>query len=97
MASPETRYRLVHWGRSGENPEPRRVWVPDATDGPLIEMGELVAVTYRTRKGLDSRPVLYNHDFGPRVRPVLAFNASGLFVVSEGRPSYEVTPRGIVG
>ena len=59
---------------------------------PSVELGELVSITYRTKKGDDVELTDYEHEFrGPR--PRLAYNESGL-IIAGGR--YRVEPRGIV-
>jgi hypothetical protein len=86
-------YRRTHWGLGGVR-RVRELLAPDPTAGTLVELGRLVSVVYETRKLGDLERTEYEHDFGPRGRPILAFNASGLVIVG-GR--YRVTTRGIVG
>ena len=84
-------YRKVHWGieaqaiRNGTAPDPRV---------PLAALGHLLTAVYVTEKGGDGGLVEYEHDFGPRNLPILAFNPSGLVIVGGG---YKVNERGIVG
>lgn len=84
------RYRRNHWGLSG----PRGVREYGAADPriPSSEIGELVAVVYRTRKGEDRRPTDYEHEFRDP-RPLLAYNDSGLIIAGG---IYHVTTRGII-
>lgn len=86
------KYLATHWGRSGPA-QLRRLRVADPFDDPPVELGELVAVLYRTRKGTDSELVDYDHGF-KRTRPRLCFNDGGLIIAGG---SYRVTWRGIVG
>lgn len=88
----EGKYREVHWGEKGPVAERRRQ-VPNPHDLPLIELGELVSVTYRTKKGGDRTLTDYEHEFeGPL--PLLVFNKGGL-IIAGGK--YKITTRGIVG
>jgi hypothetical protein len=83
-------YKRDHWGQPG----PRGVRAYAAADPRLlsIELGELVAVVYRTRKGGDRELTDYSHEFS-RPRPVLSYNRTGL-VIAGGK--YHVEERGIV-
>jgi hypothetical protein len=83
-------YRRDHWGQSG----PHRVRALRAADPRIlsIELGELVAVVYRTKKGEDTRLTDYEHHFS-RPLPVLSYNHTGL-VIAGGK--YHVTERGII-
>lgn len=92
MSSGQTRYRVVHWGKSGPVPE-RTLRAPDPRGGELVELGELVEIAYRTTKWGDRGPTVYEHRFH-RPLPVLVFNDSGLFICGG---KYRVTMRGIVG
>jgi len=75
-------YRRDHWGQPG----PHRVRGLSAADPRIlsIELGELVAVVYRTRKGEDARLTDYEHQFS-RPFPVLSYNDSGLIIAGWSR------------
>lgn len=93
---PREVYKAKHWGDEGGSD--RTLRVPDPTASPLVELGELVRVEYRTIKGVRKdggrpQPVVFFHDFEGR-KPVLAFNRDGL-VIAGG--SYKVTDHGIEG
>lgn len=89
-------YEKTHWGETGSRAS-RRLRVPDVSPRiTLVELGELVAVTYRTRKGGDVRVVNYHHDFKASDRPVLAYSSDGKGLYIAGG-SYRVTERGIEG
>lgn len=98
MSAGETRakmrYALSHWGETGN-------WsvfdssAPDPTAGVLTELGELVEIVYKTKKGGLSRVEEFEHKFSS-ARPVLAYNEGGLIIVRAGS-LYRVTARGIVG
>ncbi len=90
--NPHPAYVRTHWGDEGDW-EKRKSAVPSVQAGPLIVLGELVRVDYRTVKAGDGESVYFHH-FGPRALPWLAFNGSGLFIAGGG---YRVTTRGIVG
>lgn len=92
LENPHPAYVRTHWGDRGEF-ERRASSVPSVKAGPLIVLGELVRIDYRTEKGRDGRSTYFHH-FGPKALPWLAFNGSGLFVAGGG---YRVTARGIVG
>jgi hypothetical protein len=83
-------YRRDHWGEPG----PRRVRGLSAADPRIlsIELGELVSVIYRTKKGGDKRLTDYEHHFS-RPLPVLSYNPTGL-IIAGGK--YHVTERGII-
>jgi len=76
--------------------ELRVMGAPSPFQADLVELGALVSVTYRTIKGKGRRERYHDweHEFGPRVLPVLAFNDQGLVILGG---KYKVTPRGIVG
>ena len=59
---------------------------------PSVELGELVAVVYRTKKGADTVLTDYTHEFA-HPRPRLAYNESGLLIAGG---AYRVEVRGIV-
>ena len=83
-------YKRDHWGQRGTG----KVQKLSAADPriPSVELGELISITYRTKKGDDVVLTDYEHEFrGPR--PLLAYNESGL-IIAGGR--YRVEPRGIV-
>lgn len=85
-------YERTHWGRTGT----QRVRVASAANprfGTATVLGDLVSVTYRTKKGEDRELVDYEHAFeGPR--PKLAYNDGGL-VIAGGK--YKVGREGIDG
>lgn len=86
-------YKRVHWGREGTG-RARVIDAPNPFFAVPVELGELVQVVYRTKKGLDREWVEYFHDF-ERERPRLAFNSpSGLLILGG---SYRVTTHGIEG
>lgn len=89
---PHAAYVRTHWGDPGAF-DRKSSSVPSVKAGALVVLGELVRVEYRTIKGGDGAST-YFHDFGPKSRPTLAFNGSGLFIAGGG---YRVTERGIVG
>jgi len=97
-------YQETHGGQS-----PRRVVyteVPDATHGPLVELGSLAAVAYLTNKDEprkrsrvipDARPDLFIHDF-ERPYPTLAFRAdSRELVIVRTASRYTIGREGIEG
>ena len=84
-------YKRDHWGRVGDE-KVRRLLAADP-NVPSVELGELVAVVYRTRKGDDKVLTDYEHEFSTP-RPRLAYNEGGLLICG-GR--YRVETRGIVG
>ena len=89
-AAASKQYVRDHWGQRGTG----KVQKLSAADPriPSVELGELVSITYRTKKGDDVELTDYEHEFrGPR--PRLAYNESGL-IIAGGR--YRVEPRGIV-
>lgn len=95
-------YERMHWGQKGKG-QLREAWAPDPRVGVPVVMGELVAVTYRTRKGSDRNPVDYEHVFGSpegeRGLPLLAFNAEdggSLLILRTKGTTYAVEERGIV-
>lgn len=90
-------YRITHWGAG-----PRKGWelleCAEPSSGPLVALGELVSVTYRTVKASDGCPpegCEYTHDFSGKM-PLLAFSIDGKRLVVAGG-SYRVGARGIVG
>jgi hypothetical protein len=87
-------YREAHWGLDPTKRE--RFDVPDPRDnGKMIAWGELVAVTYGTKKGGDARITDYVHTF-ERTRPMLCYgDKDGRLYVVGG--DYKATERGIVG
>ncbi len=85
-------YVKTHWGLRGPV-ESRRVRVADPFAEVPVEMGALVSVTYRTRKGLDRKLVDYEHFF-ERPLPRLCFTSGGIIIAGGG---YKIDPRGIVG
>jgi hypothetical protein len=85
-------YVKTHWGLRGPV-ECRRLRVPNPFAETPVEMGALVAVVYRTRKGVDRELVDYEHEF-ERPLPRLCFTSAGLIIAGGG---YRVDTRGIVG
>lgn len=86
-------YERMHWGRRGEW-DVRDLVAGDPTR-PLVALGELVSVTYRTEKGSDRGPTDYEHAFSERRLPILAFEPrTQLLVIAGG--IYRVHARGIV-
>jgi hypothetical protein len=86
-------YERVHWGQKGHY----RVRSGIAADPslPLVELGALVRVVYRTKKGNDRVLTDYHHDFSERGLPVLAYEPrTTLLVISGG--IYRVNERGII-
>jgi hypothetical protein len=83
-------YVKTHWGERGRA-KVTATYAADPSE-PSTALGELVEVTYRTRKGGDDGLVDYVHAF-KTPRPLLAFNSGGLLVLGGG---YTVTERGIV-
>ena len=91
-----------HWGRAPNEVRnvPRAEVVPAS---PLVGLGELVEVVYRTRKGKDRLAHDWRHGFGVDERtgsdvgsrPVLAVDSRGRLCLVGG--SYSVESRGIVG
>jgi hypothetical protein len=90
LAKSEAIYRRDHWGQSGAHAS-RRLPMADPRV-PATRIAELVAVTYRTKKGSDTRLTDYRHPFR-KPRPVLAWNSSGLLILGG---VYHVTERGII-
>lgn len=88
-------YSASHWGERGYF-QKKKLWVPDpTTEGPLIVMGTLAEVTYRTIKGGDGGQLTdYHHEFR-RPYPLLCYTKLGGLVIAGGR--YTVSVRGIVG
>jgi hypothetical protein len=85
-------YRAKHWGDEG-NAAISSMRVPDPTVGVLVQMGELVSVTYRTTKKGDPKRTYYEHDFeGPL--PILAYSDEGLIICAGG---YTIENGGITG
>lgn len=85
-------YERTHWGQKGK----QGVRVRGAADprfGTATKMGRLVSVVYETRKGGDSEPTEYEHEFEGR-RPDLLYNAGGL-IISGG--DYTIEEGGIKG
>jgi len=85
-------YRATHWGK-GSRGIVDTMRAADPKAGPLVALGELESVTYRTHK-LGDGPSTYVHKFAAGARPVLAHNPGGLVIVGG---AYTVNVRGIVG
>jgi hypothetical protein len=87
-------YRRAHWGHRGPLPGLRSLHAADPRL-TLVELGELVRVVYRTKKGPKGKETDYHHDFDEE-RPVLSYEPrSSLLVILGGK--YHVEERGIVG
>jgi len=83
-------YERDHWGQKGAE-KVRKLPAADPRV-PSVELGELVMVVYRTKKGADQVLTDYEHEFS-YPRPRLAYNESGL-IIAGGR--YRIETRGIV-
>jgi len=83
-------YERDHWGQKGAE-KVRKLSAADPSI-PSVELGELVMVVYRTKKGADQVLTDYEHEFA-HPRPRLAYNESGL-IIAGGK--YRVEMRGIV-
>ena len=83
-------YKRDHWGQPG----PHRARAHRAADPRIlsIELGALVAVVYRTKKGEDRELTDYEHHFS-RPLPILSYNDTGL-IIAGGK--YHVSERGII-
>jgi hypothetical protein len=90
------RYKKEHWGRTGTRGLVETKTADPRADEVFPVMGELYSVTYKTKKGADTDPDLYEHKFG-RPRPLLLYapKQGGLLLIGGGR--YRVTERGIEG
>lgn len=84
-------YQNLHWGKAAETSQ-RELVV--ATPTGLVSLGELVEVTYRTRKGSDTEATDYVHKFS-RPRPLLCRARDGRLVIAGGQ--YRVITDGISG
>ena len=91
VAEASKQYVRDHWGQRGSG-RPRKLSAADPRI-PSVELGELVAIVYRTKKGEDLVLTDYEHEF-EHPRPRLAYNESGLLIAGG---IYRVTTRGIVG
>lgn len=89
----EAEYKRMHWGQEGERGT--RAYVAGDPREPQVELGELVSITYRTRKGEDMELVDYVHAF-KKTRPRLTYVTSSRKLIIAGG-TYDVTERGIVG
>jgi len=86
-------YERAHWGQKG-NRKPSGQVVADPRH-PLTELGALVAVVYRTRKGNDRVLTDYEHGFNTKRLPILAYERrTTLLVITGGM--YHVNERGII-
>lgn len=86
-------YTQAHWGEKGYF-QRKPMWIPDPKSSPIIVLGTLAEITYRTVKGGDGGELTdYHHDFG-RPYPLLCYSSTGL-IIAGGR--YTVSSRGIVG
>jgi hypothetical protein len=86
-------YEAKHWGEPGQRGDERlRVGRPT---GRLVLLGDLVELTYRTRKAGDGvKAADYVHAFETPY-PRLCINRNGLLIIAGG--AYHVSDRGIVG
>lgn len=94
-ANPESgarKYTRLHWGLAG-NGRTSATTAPDPKAAPLVLLGDLVSVVYRTAKGADGLSE-YEHEFGATM-PKLLVNREGGLIIAGGR--YTVTTRGIEG
>jgi len=83
-------YAIDHWGQTGTKKATRLLV---ANPKKLsYELGKIVAITYRTKKGDDAQLTDYRHAFS-RPLPILSHHDGGL-LISGGL--YRVEPRGIV-
>lgn len=99
LAAARRSWRDFHWG---DEPTGVREVPTDVLSlrGPLVELGELVAVTYRTTKGGEAAD--WEHTFGDGAPGDVEFESPALVVDTRGRlgivgGSYTVEDRGIVG
>lgn len=92
VAKARLRYVLTHWGALGADRHPREVRIANPSI-PFTELGELIAVTYRTTKRGDGGEADYTHKFS-RPRPTLGYHEGGLAILGGG---YRVTWKGIEG
>ncbi|MGO8996098.1 MAG: hypothetical protein ACLQVI_22535 [Polyangiaceae bacterium] len=89
-AEARKQYERDHWGQNGAE-KVRKLPAADPRV-PSVELGELIMVVYRTKKGADQVLTDYEHEFA-HPRPRLAYNESGL-IIAGGR--YRIETRGIV-
>jgi len=87
-------YERSHWGQTGAV-DWRKFAVADPFHDQTVELGQLVSIVYRTKKGRDRELTDYEHDFRKEL-PRLAFTLEGRLLVIAGG-SYRVSERGIVG
>ncbi len=89
-------FKRLHWGHEGKGQSSSHM-APDPTKGPIVELGELTVVEYRTKKGRDRAQVDYVHKMGGvgSARPMLCMNGEGKLLIVGG--GYRVETRGIVG
>ena len=86
-------YRATHGGLAA--PAELSQWdMPDPTSLPLVELGALVSLTYRTQKGR-KKTYDFEHAFNARKRPVLVYNGERKLLIAGG--GYIVTEAGIEG
>ena len=89
-------YRALHWG--GPAPRDFSRWrVPDPREGPIVELGALLAVEYETEKIGDGLSV-YRHEFGRPDGsrcPILCVNGERRLIIAGDY--YRVTNAGIEG
>lgn len=89
-------FSRLHWGT--EAPRKFSAWrVPDPHEGPLVELGALVAVEYETEKQGDGLSI-YRHEFGRPDGsrcPILVVNGERKLLIAGDY--YTVTKAGIEG
>ncbi len=88
LRAAERDYRRFHWGNLPT--AARRVSV--RRPSVLVEVGELVSLTYRTAKGGGRRDDWIHFHRPPRPRLAYDLKSGDLFLVGGG---YRITPRGI--
>lgn len=79
------------------SPLPKVMYIPLICEGqqPLVAIGELRGVIYRTNKYINDRPMNYVHFFNQVFPKLLTNNDGNRLYISGGR--YRVTNRGIQG
>jgi hypothetical protein len=86
-------YERTHWGQVGPV-DYRKLRVADPFHDACVELGQLVSIVYRTKKGRDRELTDYEHEF-KRELPRLAFTMNERLLVICGG-GYTVSERGIV-
>ncbi len=87
-------YRVTHWGHGGK--KGGRVLEFAEPAGDIAEIGELLAVVYKTTKAGDPPRSTYVHEFGPKARPRLCFNVESKRLLIGGGAA-RMRTRGITG